>query len=355
MEKETWAVVFDGKVADGQNIEAVKINLAAAFQLNAKQVEPLFSNSRFVLKKNLNRSAALKYQAALEKLGASCRIETAGHSQRAAASKGCGGTADAKQQQDDRMICPACDCEQAPAEECLRCGTIIRKYLDIKTRCVQENSASNPTVPLCRQTGKTLSKNVFFLVELILLGLIFLVFGIWEKEAISYGPGEIAPREPEQTRITNARSFSFDEFRITPLAAFVVEARVLSKERYYVGNESKLSPFDLALGWRRMSDESVLKDIEIRQSNRFYFWRVNRFPISRGEIEQNSANMHIIPATDKIRDQLAEIRKGHLIRIQGYLVRVDSSSGWHWQSSLSRKDTGRGACEVIWAEELEIL
>ena len=36
--------------------------------------------------------------------------------------------------------------------------------------------------------------------------------------------------------------------------------------------ESDLAPVDLALGWGRMSDEAILKDIQISQSGRFYFW-----------------------------------------------------------------------------------
>jgi hypothetical protein len=29
-----------------------------------------------------------------------------------------------------RMTCPACGCEQGNAQECIRCGTVISKYLE---------------------------------------------------------------------------------------------------------------------------------------------------------------------------------------------------------------------------------
>ena len=104
--------------------------------------------------------------------------------------------------------------------------------------------------------------------------------------------------------------------------------------------------------WLRLG--GFLEDIEIRQSNRFYFWRVKQFPIPRKEIQQNSANMHMIPADEDIEKRLKKIRKGHLVRFTGYLVRVDSRDNWFWKSSLTRKDTGSGACERVWVEELEL-
>ncbi len=98
----------------------------------------------------------------------------------------------------------------------------------------------------------------------------------------------------------------------------------------------------------------VLKEIKIRQSNRFYYWKVKRFPIPRKEIEQNSANMHLIPSTREIGKIIKNVRTGHVVALEGYLVKVDSQDGWWWKSSLTRNDTGNGACEVVWVNEVEI-
>ena len=130
---------------------------------------------------------------------------------------------------------------------------------------------------------------------------------------------------------------------------------VLGKENYYLGREAELSPVDLAFGWGPMSDEKVLKHISISQSNRFYYWSTRKFPIPRRQIEINSANMHLIPANDDIKKRLKSVREGQVIRLQGYLVRVQASDGWNWQTSLTRKDVGAGACELIWVEQLSIL
>ena len=56
-----------------------------------------------------------------------------------------------------------------------------------------------------------------------------------------------------------------------------------------------------------------------------------------------------------VDDQLDDIRVGSLVRIKGQLVAVMGSDGWRWTSSMKRSDTGNGACEIIWVEELEFL
>lgn len=177
----------------------------------------------------------------------------------------------------------------------------------------------------------------------------------WASRSVSYGPGVVAPQEPIQRETGDARTFDFKGYRITPLAEFSIEARVLSREDYRIGREADTSPTDLVFGWGRMSDEAVLQKIDVSQSNRFYYWSTGDFPIPQREIETHSANMHIIPADGAIERELKNVRKGQVVRVSGYLVRVDFRDDWHWVSSLSRQDTGGGACELIWAESLAVV
>jgi hypothetical protein len=172
---------------------------------------------------------------------------------------------------------------------------------------------------------------------------------------VTYGPGVLAPDQPVQAEVSEPKGFIHGDYLISHLARFEITARVLARKNYSFGRDSKLSPVDLALGWGRMSDEAVLDDISISQSGRWYRWSVKEFPIPQREIETHSANMHMIPSTPEIKRQLKRVRKGHLVQCKGYLVEVNASDGFAWKSSLSRKDTGDGACEIVWVEEFEIL
>ncbi len=175
----------------------------------------------------------------------------------------------------------------------------------------------------------------------------------FSNQPVTHGTGAVANNQPINQAV-NQNSFNVNGYRITPLESFEIEARVLSTEHYSFGREADLSPVDLALGWGKMSDEAILKDIKISQSNRFYFWHVDEFPIPRREIETQSANMHMIPADDAIASTLKSVKTGQVVKISGFLVRADANDGWHWQSSLTREDTGNGACEVVYVKSLTV-
>ena len=193
--------------------------------------------------------------------------------------------------------------------------------------------------------------------KLLFISAVLIIAGIVVKEPfsnVSYGPGVIAPDAPLQSN-TDAEAFFYDDIHVKPQASFEIEAKVLARKNYSSDTESIASPIDLALGWGSMSDESVLETISISQRNRFYYWRVDKFPIPRKEIEQHSANMHLIPANDEIAKQIEQVHTGELVRFNGFLVNLERDNGWHWNSSLTRNDTGGGSCEVVWVEEFEIV
>jgi hypothetical protein len=182
-------------------------------------------------------------------------------------------------------------------------------------------------------------------------------FGLWQhlqNRPVDRGPGVVAAALPEQGD-TALAGFPFKGYTLQPLQDFTIEARVLASETYGSDREADLSPVDLALGWGRMSDSTVLDKVRISQSTRFYYWRVDEFPIPREEIERSSANMHMIPADAAIERRLKYVRPGQIIRIGGWLVEAQGSDGWRWRSSLTRNDTGAGACEVIFVRDLQVL
>lgn len=175
------------------------------------------------------------------------------------------------------------------------------------------------------------------------------------QREIQHAPGVLVADAPYQASAGSSRVQAVGDFELTPLAAFSVDARVLGSKRYYFGREADLSPLDLALGWGRMSDEAVLKDISISQGGRFYYWYVDKFLIPRKEIESHSANMHLIPADAAVKKALLRINVGEVVRLQGYLVEAKTADGWRWKSSLTREDTGYGACELLLVESVEVL
>ncbi|RYD16261.1 MAG: hypothetical protein EOP90_05610 [Lysobacteraceae bacterium] len=190
----------------------------------------------------------------------------------------------------------------------------------------------------------------------VAVAIVLLAFGAtrWAAQRpVVQAAGTLVADEPRQTSPADDASFEFAGFQLTPLADFELEARVLSREDYTFGTESELSPTDLALGWGRMSDSAVIAQLEIGQSARFYHYRWrDQPPIPPREIVRSSANMHLIPADDTVARDLARVREGQVVDLRGRLVEAHRADGWRWRSSLTREDSGAGACELVFVDSI---
>jgi hypothetical protein len=193
----------------------------------------------------------------------------------------------------------------------------------------------------------------FLWVTLIVL-FVLMTYHTCSNREISRPPGVLAAGKPVQTPISDMPELAYDNYRLKPLAAFEIKARVILAKRYWFGRGSDLAPVDLALGWGPMSDGDVLAHFKFSQSYRFYFWSTKTFPVPREIIESHSANMHMIPGNSEIEKELKGLRPGHIVQVRGYLVEARGPDGGRWTSSLSRTDTGRGACEIIFVESLNV-
>jgi hypothetical protein len=182
---------------------------------------------------------------------------------------------------------------------------------------------------------------------------IFAGYKLYTRREIAHAPGVLAASDPEQRDMEAAPVIERGEFRLRPRAEFNATVRILHREDYSVGALAKLVPTDFAVGWGPMSDSAVLADIEISQGNRFYYWRTENWPIERSDIETHSANWHVIPENSSVKDQLGRLRVGSVVELRGRLVDIEGGEGG-MRTSLTRGDTGAGACEILLAESVRI-
>jgi len=146
-----------------------------------------------------------------------------------------------------------------------------------------------------------------------------------------------------------APPFHAGDANFTPLAAFSISARVLSREDYSFGREANYSPTDLALGWGPMSAPGLADRLGVRQGGRWYrySWGGEGPPMPPAEIARHSANMHMVPADAAVASALSDVKAGQAVRLDGWLLQINGDDGWRWRSSMSRDDVGAGACELI--------
>jgi hypothetical protein len=183
---------------------------------------------------------------------------------------------------------------------------------------------------------------------------VFAIYRFYSSREIQHAPGVLAARDPVQRNLDSAAPIERAGFVLRPRAEFSATVRILRREDYSIGALAKLVPTDFAVGWGRMSDSAVLADIEISQGNRFYFWRTDNWPIARDEIEEHSANWHLIPENETVSDVLGGLRPGSVVELHGRLVDIEGREAG-MRTSLSREDTGAGACEILLADTARVV
>lgn len=165
--------------------------------------------------------------------------------------------------------------------------------------------------------------------------------------------------EPVQTPLDEPVDLAAPEgFRILGTDEYSVEALVLSRERYRFDGGAKLAPVDFLLGWGEASVEPNVTAIRWSQGERWGTWRYDDagvLSVPVGEIVRSTANTHIVPAFDSdwVRGELLRVKRGDVVRLEGYLVRISGPGGWHWNSSRTRDDGGDGSCEVFYVTGCE--
>jgi hypothetical protein len=171
---------------------------------------------------------------------------------------------------------------------------------------------------------------------------------------ISHQPGVLVPTLPIQRDLTAPVELpDMEGWKLKPMASYRLRGRVLGTKRYRSGFGADLVPTDVAVGWGRMSDQSVLDQFDLSMGNRFLFYKWASQPaIPEEEIKRSASNNHVIAATDEVRKAVRSLLPGHIVTMSGYLVTATRAGGETWTSSLRRDDTGNGACEVFYVKEI---
>ena len=74
MGNESYDILFNGEICNGQNLEQVKQNVAALFKKTPDDIAHFFSGHPVTIKKGVDLPAAEKYAAAFKKAGAICSV-----------------------------------------------------------------------------------------------------------------------------------------------------------------------------------------------------------------------------------------------------------------------------------------
>lgn len=198
-----------------------------------------------------------------------------------------------------------------------------------------------------------------------ILSVVVLPLSCWRADALP-GAIDLLPElsgEPAQNPVER-EPFTVEQggvrYQIEPLYRYRLQGLVVSR-RTHDGNrmlhgrwQDHLNVADVCVVW----GQSARADLA-----RFDFWsgQFTCFFQTRDDAAWRSfrpeqlSNNHLLSADGTLRDQIARVRVGDQIRVDGLLASYRNDTGFKRGTSVVRTDTGNGACETIYVTGFEVL
>lgn len=152
---------------------------------------------------------------------------------------------------------------------------------------------------------------------------------------------------------------------IVPLFKYEISGIVVEEydsEVWHDVMHKKFDPFntkDLCLVWGDNTENDLYRRFDYKHGEFTCYYQTKDMEAYKEFNNTQLSNNHLIPANDKIYKKIKNTSISDQVRIKGYLVEnnITSPEGLTGQrgTSISRNDTGNGACEQIYVEEYEII
>lgn len=186
---------------------------------------------------------------------------------------------------------------------------------------------------------------------------------------------EIVPevlKEPEQIEVAQQGPIVFTRnnyrFEVTPLYAYSISGLVVSKFDYSkvsLERTGQAFPVDFCMIWGSNVANRIYQAKTLRFSQDCRWCQVEWNQPVEGFKMDKISNNHLLVDNQVLEKKIRSILRGDQVRISGLLVSLKAvntrqSDAYNpvymtWQSSVIRTDSGAGACEVIYVEDVQIL
>jgi len=154
--------------------------------------------------------------------------------------------------------------------------------------------------------------------------------------------------------------------KLTTVAEFLVSGKVLAitKHGRYkdVISGKDVMPVDIGITWGEFATQlpngiifkHSLPTLDFTSKNKWLFWDGTTDLKTAEKLKHHVANIHIVPKDENILALIQNIQKNDLVKMGGFLVDVQIDNKLY-KSSMSRSDTGAGACEILYVDFVESL
>ncbi|MFH1656398.1 MAG: hypothetical protein ABH956_01325 [Candidatus Nealsonbacteria bacterium] len=120
--------------------------------------------------------------------------------------------------------------------------------------------------------------------------------------------------------------------------------------------EDPLNTKDICAVWGNNLKTGIYQEAKFSHGEFTCFWR---FKKSDGTFSPSEiSNSHLLPANDQVYQKIKESQVGDQVYFKGYLADyavITQQGELRRTTSITRNDTGNGACEVVYVTDFQIL
>lgn len=154
------------------------------------------------------------------------------------------------------------------------------------------------------------------------------------------------------------------DYRIAPVADYEITGLIVSRhdadtwwDWIHRASNDHLNVVDLCMIWGANAADGAYEKMSF-SSGQFVCYVSSRDDTAwQPQYIRALSNNHLLTEDPRIARQLRRLRVGDQVRIGGQLASYSHDAGFAFTrgTSLTREDTGNGACETIFVRELELL
>jgi hypothetical protein len=152
-------------------------------------------------------------------------------------------------------------------------------------------------------------------------------------------------------------------YTLTPKASYDISGLVVSQHRgdalfnlYHKADPGNIK--DVCVAWGEAITNGSYQKVKFssEEFTCYYSWSGVLVPPFK---QEKVSNNHLIPATAAVAKRIDAIRVGDQIRMTGllvdYAVTHEGRQVFTRRTSLTRQDTGNGACEILYVTDLSVV
>ncbi len=171
------------------------------------------------------------------------------------------------------------------------------------------------------------------------------------------------PIQIMSSKLPFSANYNEESFHIIPKYEYEIYGLVVSYRLHdatggmmlHALNKDHLNLADYCVVWGQSADPTILQEFDFSNGQFTCQFQTNNQAAWQAFEPNQLSNNHLLAIDVIVRDTIKEVKIGDQIHIKGWLAHYQNPMGYERSTSTTRTDTGNGACETIWVEQINIL